>query len=78
MILGVLIAVLMQLSLVPSLAFAVGVYLPLSTSMPIFVGGLVRVAVDRIKKVERGGFGLEPRRAALQRLHRREGPSPAS
>ena len=49
-ILGVLIAVLMQLSLVPSLAFAVGVYLPLSTSMPIFVGGLVRVAVDRIKR----------------------------
>ena len=49
-ILGVLIAVLMQLSLVPSLAFAVGVYLPLSTSMPIFVGGLVRVAVDRIRK----------------------------
>ena len=49
-ILGVLIAVLMQLSLVPSLAFAVGVYLPLSTSMPIFVGGLVRVAVDRIRR----------------------------
>jgi putative OPT family oligopeptide transporter len=49
-ILGALIAVLMQLSLVPSLAFAVGVYLPLSTSMPIFVGGLVRVAVDRIKR----------------------------
>ena len=49
-ILGVLIAVLMQLSLVPSLAFAVGVYLPLSTSMPIFVGGLVRLAVDRIRR----------------------------
>ena len=49
-ILGVLIAVLMQMSLVPSLAFAVGVYLPLSTSMPIFVGGLVRLAVDRIKR----------------------------
>ena len=27
-----------------------GVYLPLSTSMPIFVGGLVRGAVDRIKR----------------------------
>ncbi len=49
-ILGVLIAVLMQMSLVPSLAFAVGVYLPLSTSMPIFIGGLVRLAVDKIKK----------------------------
>ena len=49
-ILGALIAGLMQLSLVPSLAFAVGVYLPLSTSMPIFIGGLVRVAVDKIRR----------------------------
>jgi hypothetical protein len=49
-ILGALIAVGMQLSLVPSLAFAVGVYLPLSTSMPIFVGGVVRIAVDKIRK----------------------------
>ena len=45
-----LIAIVMQLAGVPALAFAVGVYLPLSTSMPIFVGGLVRAAVDRIKK----------------------------
>jgi putative OPT family oligopeptide transporter len=51
-ILGVLIACLMQLSLVPSLAFAVGVYLPLSTSMPIFIGGLVRLAVDKIKRTK--------------------------
>src|SRR5436190_14706274 len=27
---------------IPSLAFAVGVYLPLSSSSPIFIGGLVR------------------------------------
>ncbi len=40
----------MQLAGVPALAFAVGVYLPLSTSMPIFVGGLVRAAVDRIRR----------------------------
>ncbi len=46
-ILGALIAGLMQLSLVPSLVFAVGIYLPLSTSMPIFVGGLVRLLVER-------------------------------
>src|SRR5262249_33468622 len=32
---------------IPSLAFAVGVYLPLSTSTPIFVGGLVRYLADR-------------------------------
>lgn len=48
--LGAVIAIVMQLAGVPALAFAVGVYLPLSSSMPIFVGGLVRAAVDRIKK----------------------------
>ncbi len=46
-LLGVFIAVVLELSGIPSLAFAVGVYLPLSTSSPILVGGLVRWAVDR-------------------------------
>src|SRR5262249_34716172 len=45
-LIGVCIAVVMQLAGVPALAFAGGVYLPLSTSMPIFVGGLVRGAAD--------------------------------
>ncbi|MEJ7639596.1 MAG: OPT/YSL family transporter, partial [Singulisphaera sp.] len=36
--------------LVPALAFAVGVYLPLSASAPIFVGGMVRAAVDAIRR----------------------------
>ena len=45
-ILGAMIAVVLELSGVPSLAFAVGIYLPLSTSSPIFVGGIVRYAVD--------------------------------
>ena len=49
-LLGVFIAIVMHLSGGSALAFAVGVYLPLSTTMPIFVGGLVRAAVDRIKK----------------------------
>ncbi|WP_295678859.1 OPT family oligopeptide transporter [uncultured Nevskia sp.] len=44
---GVMIALVLEMSGVPSLAFAVGVYLPLSSSMPIFVGGMVRWAVDR-------------------------------
>ncbi len=39
--LGVALTVVLQLSGVPSLAFAVGVYLPLSTTLPIFVGGLL-------------------------------------
>jgi len=43
---GVMIAVVLELSGVSSLAFAVGVYLPISSSTPLFVGGLVRGLVD--------------------------------
>jgi putative OPT family oligopeptide transporter len=46
-LLGVMIAVTLQMSFVAALAFAVGVYLPLSASTPIFIGGLVRWLVDR-------------------------------
>ncbi len=46
-LLGVMIAVTMELCGVGSLAFAVGVYLPIATSLPIFIGGLVRWMVDR-------------------------------
>jgi putative OPT family oligopeptide transporter len=45
-IIGAMIAIVLELAGVPSLAFAVGLYLPLSTSSPIFIGGLVRYAVD--------------------------------
>lgn len=44
---GSLIAVVLQLCGVPALAFAVGVYLPLAASMPIFAGGLIRWLCDR-------------------------------
>jgi len=43
----VMIAVTLELCGVSSLAFAVGVYLPISSSAPIFVGGLIRWLVDR-------------------------------
>jgi putative OPT family oligopeptide transporter len=43
---GVMIAVVLELCGIPSLAFAVGVYLPLATSMPVFIGGAVRWFVD--------------------------------
>jgi putative OPT family oligopeptide transporter len=46
-LLGVMIAIVLEMSGIPSLAFAVGVYLPLSSSAPIFVGGMVRWLVDR-------------------------------
>lgn len=45
-LLGVMIAVVLELSGIPALAFAVGVYLPLSSSTPIFVGGAIRWLVD--------------------------------
>jgi putative OPT family oligopeptide transporter len=46
-LLGVMIAIVLEMSGIPSLAFAVGVYLPLTSSAPIFIGGLVRYLVDR-------------------------------
>jgi putative OPT family oligopeptide transporter len=46
-LLGVMIAVVLEMSGIPSLAFAVGVYLPLSASTPILAGGMVRWLVDR-------------------------------
>lgn len=46
-LLGVMIAIVLEMAGIPSLAFAVGVYLPLSASSPIFVGGMVRWLVDR-------------------------------
>ncbi len=46
-LLGVMISVVLEMSGIPSLAFAVGVYLPLSSSSPIFIGGMVRWLVDR-------------------------------
>ena len=44
-------AVVMQLAGVSALAFAVGVYLPLATTLPIFVGGALRGLVDRARKL---------------------------
>jgi uncharacterized oligopeptide transporter (OPT) family protein len=51
-LLGVFISITLEMAGIPSLAFAVGVYLPLSTSAPIFVGGMVRWLVDRKKRAE--------------------------
>ena len=46
-ILGGVIAVILEMCGIGALAFAVGVYLPLSSSTPIFIGGIVRWLVDR-------------------------------
>jgi len=47
---GVMIALVLEMCGIPSLAFAVGVYLPLSSSSPIFIGGMVRWLVDRRRR----------------------------
>lgn len=44
---GVFLAVTVELCGVKSLSFAVGVYLPLSTTLPIFAGGAIKGLVDR-------------------------------
>ena len=43
---GAFIAVVFELCGVSALAFAVGLYLPLSTTLPIFAGGLVKAFTD--------------------------------
>ncbi len=49
---GVMISIVLEMSGISSLAFAVGVYLPLASSMPLFIGGLVRWLVDREMRQE--------------------------
>lgn len=43
---GVFIAITMELCAVKALAFAIGLYLPLSTTLPIFAGGAIKGYVD--------------------------------
>lgn len=45
--LGVIIAFACELLRIPSLPFAVGVYLPVSTMTPLFFGGLIRLWMER-------------------------------
>ena len=46
-LLGAFTAILMEIIGVPALAFAVGMYLPLESTTPVFLGGLARKLVDR-------------------------------
>ncbi|MCC6558491.1 MAG: oligopeptide transporter, OPT family [Polyangiaceae bacterium] len=56
-LIGVMLAAVMELCGVASLPFAVGVYLPISTSVPIFVGGIIRWIVDRRRAAMNEGKG---------------------
>ena len=44
---GAGIAIVIELCRIPSLPFAVGVYLPVSTMVPVFLGGLLRLGLER-------------------------------
>src|SRR5205807_2504982 len=46
-LIGAMIAITLELCGVSSLAFAVGVYVPIQFSTPIFIGGLLRWAVEQ-------------------------------
>ena len=57
---GVFVSVTLELCGVRSLSFAVGSYLPIATTAPIFIGGLVRAVVERktgIKEESEVGAG---------------------
>ena len=43
---GMFLAIVMELCGIKSLSFAVGAYLPLSTTLPIFIGGAIKGLVD--------------------------------
>lgn len=49
---GVAIAIVAELFKIPSLPFAVGVYLPVSTMTPIFLGGMLKLWLERSAKDE--------------------------
>ena len=57
-LLGVMIALTLEMSGIPSLAFAVGVYLPLSSSSPIFIGGMIRWLSDLYVRKKYRGLNL--------------------
>jgi hypothetical protein len=53
-LLGVFVVVVMELCGLKSLAFAVGSYLPISTTAPIFMGGVVNWTLTKITKRQEG------------------------
>jgi len=47
---GAALALVMELCGVKALSFAIGVYLPISTTLPIFIGGAIRGIAQAVKK----------------------------
>src|SRR5439155_5314937 len=65
-LLGVMIALVLELSGIPSLAFAVGVYLSIATTVPIFIGGAVRWLVDKYTARKLADKKLTPEQLAAE------------
>ncbi len=57
---GAAVAVVVELCGVNSLSFAVGAYLPLSTTAPIFVGGAIKGIVDRMSGEKHAEMEVTP------------------
>ena len=51
-VVGIFLAIVMELCNIKSLSFAIGVYLPLATTLPIFIGGAIRGMVEARQKKE--------------------------
>lgn len=66
---GVMIAIVLEMAGIASLAFSVGVYLPLVATLPIAIGGTVRYLADRRndRLPQNAGLNDEQRQAAGDR-----------
>ena len=51
-VVGIFLAITMELCGIKALSFAIGVYLPLATTLPIFIGGAIRGIVENKQKKE--------------------------
>jgi putative OPT family oligopeptide transporter len=78
-LIGAMMAVTLELCGVSSLAFAVGVYVPIQYSTPIFIGGILRWAVDKYQAsrsaahIEAAGDDPEARaRAEIEAIRKAE------
>jgi len=58
-IVGMFLAVVMELCGIKSLSFAIGVYLPLATTLPIFIGGAIRGLVESRQKKDKKEVSAE-------------------
>ena len=54
---GMAVSVAVELLGISSLAFAIGLYLPLQTTLAVFVGGVLRLITDKMTKAEEDDIG---------------------